>query len=408
MQLKGRHILLGITGSIAAYKAAYLTRLLVKEGAEVRVIMTASAKQFITPLTMATLSRNPILVEFFDPENGQWNSHVSLGLWADLYLIAPASANTLSKMAGGIADNLLLTTYLSARCPVMVAPAMDLDMYAHPATQESLRLLRERGVRVVEAASGELASGLDGKGRMEEPEKIVMRVAELFSESDDRTLSGRRALVTSGPTREAIDPVRFISNHSSGKMASAIADELARRGAQVVVVSGPASVFPSRGEVEIRKVTTAEEMYRATVDEYGKGCDITVLCAAVADFTPASPSSTKIKKDGGSMTLELVPTKDIAAAVGGHRRKDGVIVGFALETDNARENALSKLNRKNMDMIVLNSMRDPGAGFGVDTNKVTIFRRDGSSQDIPLESKAEVASAIADNIENMLGGQKGC
>ena len=312
MQLKGKHILLGITGSIAAYKAAYLTRLLVREGAEVKVVMTAAAKQFITPLTMATLSRNPILVEFFDPENGQWNSHVSLGLWADLYLIAPATANTLSKMACGIADNLLLTTYLSARCPVMAAPAMDLDMYAHPATQESMRILRERGVHIVEASSGELASGLEGKGRMEDPEKIVGRVAELLASGDKtrRTLSGRKAVVTSGPTREAIDPVRFISNHSSGKMASAIADELSRRGAQVTVVSGPAAVYPSEAAVRIRKVISAGEMYQAAVEEYDRGCDITVLCAAVADFTPASPSGTKIKKDGGSMTLELLPTKD--------------------------------------------------------------------------------------------------
>ena len=408
MQLKGKHILLGITGSIAAYKAAYLTRLLVREGAEVKVVMTAAAKQFITPLTMATLSRNPILVEFFDPENGQWNSHVSLGLWADLYLIAPATANTLSKMACGIADNLLLTTYLSARCPVMAAPAMDLDMYAHPATQESMRILRERGVHIVEASSGELASGLEGKGRMEEPEKIVGRVAELLASGDKtrRTLSDRKAVVTSGPTREAIDPVRFISNHSSGKMASAIADELSRRGAQVTVVSGPAAVYPSEAAVRIRKVISAGEMYQAAVEEYDRGCDITVLCAAVADFTPASPSGTKIKKDGGSMTLELLPTKDIAAAIGERRRSGGVIAGFALETDHARDNALSKLRRKKMDMIVLNSMQDAGAGFGVDTNKVTVFRRDGSQQDIPLCSKAEVASAIVDNIENMLDG--GC
>lgn len=406
MQLKGKHILLGITGSIAAYKAALLTRLLVKEGAEVKVIMTSSAKQFITPLTMATLSRNPILVEFFDPENGQWNSHVSLGLWADIYLIAPASANTISKMAYGIADNLLLTTYLSARCPVMAAPAMDLDMYAHPATQQSMKILRERGVRIVEAASGELASGLDGKGRMEEPEKILAEVVSLLGKPG--SLAGRRALVTSGPTREAIDPVRFISNHSSGKMASAIADELARRGAAVTVVSGPASVYPSCPGVAVKKVMSAGEMYDATVAEYDKGCDITVLCAAVADFTPASPSGTKIKKDGNSMALELVPTKDIAAAIGAHRRREGVIAGFALETDHARDNALSKLSRKNMDMIVLNSMQDPGAGFGVDTNKVTIFRRDGSFQDVPLESKTEVASVIVDNIEQLLGGAEEC
>lgn len=393
-------MLLGITGSIAAYKAAALVRLLVKEGAEVQVVMTAAAKQFITPLTMATLSRNPILVEFFDPENGQWNSHVSLGLWADLYLIAPASANTLAKMAHGIADNLLLTTYLSAKCPVMVAPAMDLDMYAHPATQEALSILRSRGVAVVEAASGELASGLEGKGRMEEPERIVDRIRTFFQKGT--SLKGRKALVTSGPTREAIDPVRFISNHSTGKMASAIADELARRGAEVTVVSGPAPVRPSESSVRIIDVVSAKEMYERTVAEYDNGCDITVLCAAVADFTPAVCSGSKIKKDGSAMTLELVPTEDIAAAIGRRRRPGGVVAGFALETDHAEANALGKLGRKNMDMIVLNSMRDAGAGFGTDTNKVTMFFRNGDRVDLPLESKAEVACGIVDSIEKLL------
>ena len=400
--LAGKHVLLGITGSIAAYKAAYIVRMLVKEGAEVKVLMTAAAKQFITPLTMATLSRNPILTDFFDPENGQWNSHVSLGMWADVFLIAPASANTLAKMASGVADNLLLTTYLSARCPVMAAPAMDLDMYAHPATQEALRILRSRGVEIVEAASGELASGLDGKGRMEDPEKIVDRVRVLLGRRE--SLRGRRALVTSGPTREAIDPVRFISNHSSGKMASAIAVELARRGADVTVVSGPAPVKPSCAGVSVVDVTSAGEMYSAALEEYGRGCDITVLCAAVADFTPAAPSGSKIKKNGESMMLELVPTRDIAAAIGERRRPGEVVVGFALETDNAQDNAQDKLRRKNMDMIVLNSMRDPGAGFGVDTNRVTLFFRDGGSEELPLESKTAVASDIVDRIEKLLEG----
>lgn len=400
--LAGKHVLLGITGSIAAYKAAYIVRMLVKEGAEVKVLMTAAAKQFITPLTMATLSRNPILTEFFDPENGQWNSHVSLGMWADVFLIAPASANTLAKMASGVADNLLLTTYLSARCPVMAAPAMDLDMYAHPATQEALRILRSRGVEIVEAASGELASGLDGKGRMEDPETIVDRVRALLGRRE--SLRGRRALVTSGPTREAIDPVRFISNHSSGKMASAIAVELARRGADVTVVSGPAPVRPSCAGVSVVDVTSAGEMYSAALEEYGRGCDITVLCAAVADFTPAAPSGSKIKKNGESMMLELVPTRDIAAAIGERRRPGEVVVGFALETDNAHDNAQDKLRRKNMDMIVLNSMRDPGAGFGVDTNRVTLFFRDGGSEELPLESKTAVASDIVDRIEKLLEG----
>lgn len=399
--LEGKHVLLGVTGSIAAYKAAYLVRLLVREGVEVKVVMTETAKHFITPLTMATLSKNPVLVEFFDPENGQWNSHVSLGMWADLYLIAPATANTLSKMAYGVADNLLLTSYLSAKCPVMAAPAMDLDMYAHPATQEALGILRSRGVEIVEAASGELASGLDGKGRMEEPEVIVERIKTFFSRT--MSLKGRRAVVTSGPTMEAIDPVRFISNHSSGRMASAIADELARRGADVTVVSGPARVRPSAREVRIVDVTSAHQMYEATMSEYGKGCDITVLCAAVADFTPASPSGVKIKKDGSPMSLELVPTEDIAAAVGKVRRPGSVTVGFALETDHAEENAMGKLRRKNMDMIVLNSMKDPGAGFGTETNKVTFFFRDGQRLSLPLESKQKVASEIVDNIEKLLG-----
>lgn len=399
--LKGKHVLLGVTGSIAAYKAAYLIRLLVREGAEVKVVMTAAAKHFITPLTMATLSKNPVLTEFFDPENGQWNSHVSLGLWADLYLIAPASANTLSKMAYGIADNLLLTSYLSARCHVMAAPAMDMDMYAHPATQEALSVLRSRGVELIEPGSGELASGLDGKGRMEEPEAILEHVRKFFAAGE--SLRGRRALVTSGPTREAIDPVRFITNHSTGKMASAIADELARRGADVTVVSGPAPVRPAMPGVRIVDVESARQMYEATIEEYGNGCDITVLCAAVADFTPVSPSTSKIKKDGEDMTLHLKPTEDIAAAIGRSRKENGVVVGFALETDNARENAAGKLRRKNMDMIVLNSMKDPGAGFGCDTNKVTFFFRDGSSEEIPLEPKTGVASDIVDRIEKLLG-----
>ena len=296
----------------------------------------------------------------------------------------------MCRWVHGIADNLLLTTYLSAKCPVMAAPAMDLDMYAHPATQESMDILRARGVEIIEAASGELASGLDGKGRMEEPEVIVRRIK-------------RRALVTSGPTREAIDPVRFISNHSSGKMASAIADELARRGAEVTVVSGPAAVRPSEPGVRIVDVVSAHQMYEATVAEYDRGSDITVLCAAVADFTPESPSASKIKKDGDTMTLRLVPTEDIAAAIGSRRRQDGVVAGFALETDNAEDNAIGKLRRKNMDMIVLNSLRDPGAGFGTDTNKVTFFFRNGDSQCLPLESKADVAAALVDRLERLLG-----
>lgn len=402
--LKGKHILVGVTGSIAAYKTAILVRALVKEGAEVKVIMTETAKKFITPLTLATLSKNPVLVEFFDPENGQWNSHVSLGLWADMYLIAPVTASSLAKMAYGVADNLLVTTYLSSRCPVFVAPAMDLDMFAHPSTQKSLEILRERGVTVVEPAAGELASGLDGKGRMEEPEKIVEQVIKHFSKK--ATFSGKRVLITSGPTREPIDPVRYLTNNSSGKMATAIAKELAFRGASVTVVSGPAAVKPKQDDIKVIDVVTAEQMYQATVSEYQQGADIVVLCAAVADYTPAQTSSVKMKKKGDNLTLELLPTKDIAASVGKMKREGDILVGFALETDNEFDNAQDKLSRKNLDMIVLNSLRDEGAGFAGDTNKINIFFRNGESNSYPLKSKQSVAVDIVDSIEGLLGNVK--
>ena len=359
--LAGRRILLGITGSIAAYKAAVLCRLLKCAGAEVRVVMTPLAKQFITPLTMATLSKNPILVEFFDPENGAWNSHVSLGEWADCYLIAPATANTLAKMACGIADNLLLTTYLSARCPVVVSPAMDLDMYAHPATQENLRRLAERGVRIVQPAEGELASGLTGKGRMAEPADIAAFVGQLFGGENPekkKSLQGRRFVVTAGATIEAIDPVRFISNHSSGKMGYAIAGALAARGAQVTLVTGRTSL-------------------------------------------PTPPGSqTKLKKGEGEMHITLRRTRDIAAELGAS--KGGrLLVGFALETHDEQANAEAKLARKNFDFIVLNSLRDAGAGFRGDTNKVTFIDRNGR-EPLPLMPKSEVAGRIVDKIESLL------
>jgi phosphopantothenoylcysteine decarboxylase/phosphopantothenate--cysteine ligase len=402
--LKGKHIIVGVTGSIAAYKTAILVRALVKEGAEVKVIMTETAKKFITPLTLATLSKNPVLVEFFDPENGQWNSHVSLGLWADMYLIAPVTASTLAKMAYGVADNLLVTTYLSSRCPVFVAPAMDLDMFAHPSTQKSLEILRERGVTVVEPAAGELASGLDGKGRMEEPEKIVEQVIRHFSKK--ATFSGKRVLITSGPTREPIDPVRYLTNNSSGKMATAIAQELAFRGASVTVVSGPAAVKPKQSDIQVIDVVTAEEMYQATIAQYEQGADIVVLCAAVADYTPAQKSSVKMKKKGDNLTLELLPTKDIAACVGKIKRDGDILVGFALETDNEFDNAQDKLARKNLDMIVLNSLRDEGAGFAGDTNKVNIFFKNGERSSYPLKSKQSVAIDIVDSIEGLLGDAK--
>lgn len=438
--LEGRHILLGITGSIAAYKAAMLCRLLVRGGAEVQVVMTAAAKEFITPLTMATLSRRPILVEFFDPENGAWNSHVKLGEWADCYLIAPATANTLAKMAAGVADNLLLTAYLSARCPVMVAPAMDLDMYAHCTTQRNLKELAACGVAIVEPASGELASGLEGKGRMAEPEEIAAAVgrlltaagtaadtaenqaaeasadtvanaavpavpassaAELSAAASEKKkrLADRRFVVTAGATIEAIDPVRFLSNHSSGKMGYAVAAELAARGARVTLVSGRTSLVPPEG-VERIDVLSAEEMYRAARSAFEEA-DGAVMCAAVADYTPREVSATKIRKrDDGDLVLRLKRTKDIAAELGA--AKGGrLLVGFALETDDEEAHAAGKLAKKNFDFIVLNSLRDAGAGFRGDTNKVTFLDRAGR-ESLPLLTKREVAVRIVDKIERCL------
>ncbi len=395
--LSGKHILLGITGGIAAYKAAALCRLLVKAGAEVQVVMTPLAKQFITPLTMATLSRRPILVEFFDPENGAWNSHVKLGEWADLMLIAPATANTLAKMTHGIADNLLLTSYLSARCPVAVAPAMDLDMYAHTATQENLQTLRRRGVAVVEPDSGELASGLEGKGRMAEPERIAAFVEGLFDEKK-KSLSGKRFVVTAGATIEPIDPVRYITNRSTGKMGYALAAELARRGAGVTLVSGRTQLSVPQG-VERVEVETAAEMYEAAVAAF-EGADGGVMCAAVADYTPAAMADRKIKKSDDDLSIPLKRTRDIAAELG--RRKGGrLLVGFALETDHEGEHAAAKLERKNLDFIVLNSLRDAGAGFGVDTNRVTLIDRSGAER-LPLMPKSEVAVRIVDRMESLL------
>ena len=394
--LKGKHILLGITGSIAAYKAAMLCRLLRVAGAEVKVLMTPTAKEFITPVTMATLSKNPIAVEFYNPENGDWHSHISMGEWADCFLIAPATANTIAKMAYGIADNLLLTTYLSARCQTVVAPAMDCDMFCHEATQENLAKLRERGVVVLESPEGELASGLLGKGRMMEPEQIVEAIDRMFEV--EQTLAGKRVMVTAGATIEAIDPVRYISNHSTGKMGYAIADALAKRGAEVVLVSGKTALQTPQGVRRV-DVLSAEDMYEASVAEF-EACHCAVMCAAVADYTPVVVSESKIKKNDDTFSIELRKTKDIARELGkvkGARK----IVGFALETDNEQENAEKKLAEKKLDMIVLNSLRDEGAGFGHDTNKVTFI--DGSSrEELPLASKTEVAERIADRIENLL------
>ena len=394
--LKGKHILLGITGSIAAYKAAMLCRLLRVAGAEVKVLMTPTAKEFITPVTMATLSKNPIAVEFYNPENGDWHSHISMGEWADCFLIAPATANTLAKMAYGIADNLLLTTYLSARCQTVVAPAMDCDMFCHTATQENLAKLRERGVVVLESPDGELASGLVGKGRMMEPEQIVEAVAQLLVPK--QTLAGKRVMVTAGATIEAIDPVRYISNHSTGKMGYAIADALAKRGAEVVLVSGKTALAAPQGVRRV-DVLSAEEMYKASVAEF-ESADCAVMCAAVADYTPVVVSDSKIKKNDDTFSIELRKTKDIARELG-KVKGSRCLVGFALETNDEQSNAEKKLAEKNLDMIVLNSLRDKGAGFGHDTNKVT-FIDAASREELPLISKAEVAERIADRIEKLL------
>lgn len=393
--LKDKHIIIGITGSIAAYKAAILIRLLVKSGAEVKVIMTPMAKQFITPLTIATLAKSPILVDFYNPENGDWNSHVDLGMWADLYLIAPASANTIGKMANGIADNLLLTTYLSAKCPVLVAPAMDLDMYAHPANLKNLETLKSYGNRIVEPASGELASGLIGKGRMEEPENIVKAVEDFFFQPAE--LSGKHFLVTAGPTFEPIDPVRFIGNWSSGKMGYAIAEELAKRGVKVSLVSGPTNISSTHPNITKTDVVSAEEMYQKCIDIY-PNTHGAVMCAAVADYRPDSYSDVKIKRKSNDLSINLTPNKDIAAELGKIKKQEQLLVGFALETNDEVQNSAKKLQSKNLDFIVLNSLRDKGAGFNHDTNKISIIFKDGKAEHFDLKSKADVAKDIVDQI----------
>jgi len=400
--LENKRILLGVTGGIAAYKAAVLCRLLVKEGAQVKVVMTETAKKFITPLTMATLSKSPVLVDFFNPENGEWHSHISLGMWADCFLIAPATANTLTKMAAGIADNLLLTTYLSARCPVVVAPAMDVDMFRHPAVRSALDTLGQRGVKILESPAGELASGLSGEGRMAEPEDMVAALVSMFApEKKSCALIGKKVLITAGPTVEKIDPVRYISNHSTGKMGFALAEAFIDKGASVTIVCGPVSLPVPDGARRV-DVVSALEMYEAALKEYRTGCDVAVFCAAVADYRPKEAASSKIKRDGRPITIEMVPNPDIAAAIGEIKRPGTRHVGFALETDSEMSNASSKLAGKNLDMIVMNSLRVPGAGFGTDTNAVTIISADGKQVDVPLKSKCEVAREIVTEIETML------
>ncbi|MEG1634591.1 MAG: bifunctional phosphopantothenoylcysteine decarboxylase/phosphopantothenate--cysteine ligase CoaBC [Rikenellaceae bacterium] len=400
--LENKNILLGITGGIAAYKAAILVRALKKEGCNVKVVMSSAAKQFITPLTMATLSGNPVLVDFFNPENGEWNSHVSLGLWADAYIIAPATASTIGKMVAGVADNLLVTSYLSARGAVFVAPAMDLDMYAHPTTTRNLASLRNDGVHIIEPESGFLASGLEGKGRMAEPDHIVEAMKNFFAASSSSLpLAGKRALVTAGGTIEPIDAVRFISNYSSGKMGYALAEALKAKGAEVTVIRAGVDARLKRSIVGVEEIEaiSADSMYDEVLQAMPM-FDIIIMAAAVADFAPEHVALNKMKKDdfNGELSIKLRQTRDIAAAIGEIKRDDQVFVGFALETDNERENAVKKLKKKNLDYIVLNSLKDSGAGFSVDTNKVTVIDKHAVSVDIDLKSKREVAIDIVDII----------
>lgn len=393
--LKGKKILLGITGSISAYKTVYIVRSLIKAGAEVKVIMTPSAKDFVTPLTLSTLSRNPVLSDLFDEQS--WANHVMLGRWADVMLIAPLSCNTLAKMAHGQCDNLLLAVYLSATCPVIVAPAMDEDMWRHPSTKQSLQRLQSFGNTIIPAEKGELASGLFGEGRMAEPDQIIESITNNFFLP--KPLTGKKALVTAGPTYEAIDPVRFIGNHSSGKMGIAIAKELYRRGAEVTLVMGPAATDFSANGIRLVKVASADDMYKACHKVFGD-MDIAVMSAAVADYTPAVKSGQKIKKKEDKLSLELKKTKDILKSLGEKKKKGQVLVGFALETDNEKEHAREKLIKKNADMIVLNSLNDKGSGFGHDTNKITIFQKKGKEKEFGLKLKEAAARDIVDTIIN--------
>lgn len=397
--LKGKKIVLGITGSIAAYKACHIIRGLIKRGAEVQVVITPAGKEFITPITLSALTSKPVISEFFGQKDGSWNSHVDLGLWADAMLIAPATASTLGKMAHGIADNMLITTYLSAKAPVFIAPAMDLDMFAHPSTQKNLDILRSYGNHIIEPGTGELASHLVGKGRMEEPENIIAHLEAYFSTS--QSLSGERILITAGPTYEKIDPVRFIGNYSTGKMGFALAHECAARGAEVILLSGPVSLPTPHPSIERINVESAQEMY-AKAQEFFPSCSAAILCAAVADYRPSAMADAKIKRETqGNLSIKLVPTPDIAATLGNAKTQHQCLVGFALETNNELAHANEKLHRKNLDFIVLNSLQDAGAGFGHDTNKVSIITPH-ERIDLPLKSKLEVASDIIDHLQRHL------
>jgi phosphopantothenoylcysteine decarboxylase/phosphopantothenate--cysteine ligase len=398
MQLKGKRILLGVTGSIAAYKSAILVRLLVKEGAEVQVVMSTSALDFITPLTLATLSKNAVHHQFHDPKSGKWTNHVELGLWADLFLIAPISANTISKFANGICDNLLSATYLSSRCPVMIAPAMDLDMYQHPSVKSNLEKLLSFGNLILDAEEGELASGLSGFGRLMEPEHILDHVIGHFSKN--KIFTGKKILITSGPTQEAIDPVRFISNHSSGKMGAAIADAFADKGGEVHLVLGVGAKKPNNPNIKIYPVKSARDMYQSASNLHLQ-MDICVFAAAVADYAPKDIASEKIKKEGEGMTLDLVKNVDIALSLGKMKKPHQIHIGFALETENEEFNAKSKLAKKNFDMIVLNSMKDTGAGFQLDTNKVSLYFEDGRSLTSNVLPKKQIAELILEGIKNI-------
>lgn len=393
--LKGKKIILGITGSIAAYKACYIIRGLIKQGAEVQVVITPAGKEFITPITLSALTSKPVISEFFAQRDGTWNSHVDLGLWADAMVIAPATAATIGKMANGIADNMLITTYLSAKAPVFVAPAMDLDMYAHPSTQKNLETLRSYGNHIIEPGTGELASHLVGKGRMEEPENIIRVLDDFFSANGE--LHGKKIMITAGPTYEKIDPVRFIGNYSSGKMGFALAEECARRGATVTLITGPVQLETRHSRIHRIDVESAQEMYDAAQLYFSKS-DAGILCAAVADYRPAAVADTKIKREKEEeLTLHLQATQDIAVHLGMLKGKYQRLVGFALETNNEQQNAEGKLERKNFDFIVLNSLNDEGAGFRHDTNKISIIDKEGRT-DYPLKQKTEVAQDIIDRL----------
>ena len=396
--MKGKKIVLGITGSIAAYKAAVLTRLLIKKGAEVQIVITPAGKEFITPITLSALTSKPVISEFFSQRDGTWHSHVDLGLWADAMLIAPATASTIGKMAHGIADNMLITTYLSMKAPVFVAPAMDLDMFAHPATQHNLDILRSYGNHIIEPTAGELASHLVGKGRMEEPENIVAALESFFQKNS--SMAGKKILITAGPTYEKIDPVRFIGNYSSGKMGYALAEECAARGAEVTLISGPVNLSVNHPNINRIDVESAEQMYNACMSHYPTS-DAGILCAAVADFTPECVADKKIKREKDDLTLNLKPTHDIAAALGKIKTDGQRLVGFALETNDETAHAQDKLKRKNFDFIVLNSLNDKGAGFRCDTNKITIIDS-SKAEEYPLKTKKEVAADIIDKLDSIL------